>query len=189
MPGAAQFMIGTINAEVGPIQEALGDKDSVASLTTDLWAYVKYLKGLIGEVNAAADVAGAIHAKLNAGNLIPVVGDTVGISYDAAVGTTNNTFYRLKDIKVTRTGVYRIKYDLKSGTEGQTVEAQIYRNGTAYGTLRSQYGAAFATYTQDLLFAAGDSVQVYGRSTSTHYVYVANFRICFDMGSVAGAIQ
>jgi len=73
----------------------------------------------------------------------------------------------------------RISFDLKAETEGTTVYGQIYRNGTAVGTLRSTTTTSFTTFTEDIGgWNPGDEIQLWVRTTDSSIgVWTNYFRI------------
>lgn len=90
--------------------------------------------------------------------------------------TGTNTYEKLKEMGVDKTGTLRIKFSARatgwiSGHNG-TAYFRIYKNGAAVGTERS---ITFTTsswvsnsWTEDLSFTEGDLVQIYARGfTST----------------------
>lgn len=113
-------------------------------------------------------------------------GDVLVSSLDDArdLGATPPiTFTKVKSIKVVREGTLRIKFDLEfaAGAGGSQVDAQIYRNGSAVGTVRTRsFGdAALTTYSEDISgWEIGDECQIYVRqSGGCTSGPVSNFRI------------
>jgi len=99
---------------------------------------------------------------------------------DAEKNTANDTPTKLKEIIISVSGKYRVKFDIKSG-DGTQVKAQIYRNGSAYGTEQSTTSTDYVTKSEDLRFNAGDLVQLYVWCTTTGVgivAYVKNLRLC-----------
>lgn len=113
-------------------------------------------------------------------------GDVLLASSDTArdLGSTPpTTFTKIKSIQVVRLGVLRIKFTLEylSGAGGSSVSAQIFRNGSAVGTIRTRnFGDLGAVeYSEDISgWNVGDECQIYlkqagGCSSGP----VTNFRI------------
>lgn len=76
-------------------------------------------------------------------------------------------------VPIMRTGTYRTRINMWTGGffildfEIGTFYAQIRKNGVAFGTLRSLTSASTvqsAAYTEDLSFAAGDTLDLYLRN-------------------------
>jgi len=109
------------------------------------------------------------------------LGDTLLIANNALKYTYSTTYVKLKEIRIDLLRVspatLKIYYEFYS-TGGNTVYAQIYRNGSAYGTERSTTSTSPIAVTENLQFSQGDYVQIYGKSSTTNdYVNVQNFRI------------
>lgn len=110
-------------------------------------------------------------AKLSA----QTAGDFFLSSNDTVRSSTSGIYELLKEIKIAKSGQYRIKFYLASITAG-TAYGRIYKNGSAVGTERST--ASSATYSEDLSgFAAGDLIQVYGKHGGGGSAEISNFRI------------
>lgn len=92
-----------------------------------------------------------------------------GANSNAAVtGITTTTYSKIKEIQVTKTGTYRVRFDIApSNGGGETMFGQIYRNGIAYGTERSAAtgGNLFVTFAENLEFKAGDLLQLYVKTS------------------------
>ena len=112
------------------------------------------------------------------------VGDTLVYSYDEEANTTNTGYTVLKRILITKmlgdevhNATIRIKFDVKSLSSGQVVTARIYKNGGAVGTEQSVTSTAYATKSEDLAFAEGDYLEIYGKRVGSGGCYVENLRI------------
>lgn len=114
-----------------------------------------------------------------------VVSNTLQQSADTIESTNAQTITKAKSIQVWIGGTFRVKFDLASdGTF--TNQAQIYKNGVAYGTLRSQSSATYATYSEDLWFNPADTIEVWYKCvTAGSNVYVKNFRLYYDKGAIS----
>jgi hypothetical protein len=86
---------------------------------------------------------------------------------------------KLKEIKIDRGGVLRVKFDLKDTAGGNPSEGQVYRNGSPAGTLRSTTSTFYVTFSEDISgWVGGDLVQLYCRSDGlTEGLCVQNFSI------------
>ena len=116
-----------------------------------------------------------------------LVGPSDDLLHSADTEKSHNdiSYQKQKEIQVGRSGIYRVKFDLKTITAGLGY-GKIYKNGAQFGTERSQ-GTAWATYSEDLSFSEGDLIQLYSKHSSGSYaVYVRNFRL---YGVVTGAEQ
>jgi len=119
------------------------------------------------------------------------VSDTVILSHDAEASTSSVTYIV---IKTTTLGTYlgvnktlRIKFDLKSGSDGFTAYGKIYRGATPVGTERSTTSASYTTYSQDITdWNANDTIRLYIHGDGTHSAFIRNLRVC---GTLATAVN
>jgi len=65
-----------------------------------------------------------------------------------------------------------------------TAYARIYRNGSPYGTVRSNSTTIPQLFTEDLPFNNGDLVQLYVWGIGGHSAIIANFRLFGDIVKV-----
>jgi hypothetical protein len=134
--------------------------------------------------SAATDAASKGY--VDAQNLLiigPTASNTLQQSADTeeSCGSNNTVHTLLKSIQVFMAGTIRVKFDLHSDvTYGGS--AQIYKNGVAYGTGRNKNDVNYTTYSEDLIFAVGDFVQVYAWASGggSGNAFVRNFRIYYD---------
>ena len=137
-----------------------------------------------GDVNASGNVTGGticsplpndvIHTMdLSAGN--------VTLDIDASVSTSASTsMTKLKTYKTKYSGTLRISFDLEGSNIAGTNTigyGRIYKNGIAFGTLRSVSGPAYSTFSEDLAFADSDTIEIWGYITTGYSVAVKNFSI------------
>lgn len=79
------------------------------------------------------------------------------------------SYSMLESFTVYKAGTYRVVLGLYSFTN-HTTYARIYRNGTAVGTARSITGvSAAASYSEDIAFSIGDTIEIWGRCSTTGY--------------------
>jgi len=90
---------------------------------------------------------------------------------------TGTAYTKKKEILIARTGVIRVKFDLKSSSS-TICYGRVYKNGSAIGTERSQ-GPSYATYTEDISVVAGELIQLYAKASAGQTCYVKNFQICY----------
>lgn len=98
-------------------------------------------------------------------------------------GNTETTPTKMKEISTEYGGILRVKFEGK-GQSGSQQHAQIYKNGVAFGTLRTFTDATYREYSGDLLFEKGDLIQLYlwvSFSNSSYRAYGKNFRVYFDL--------
>jgi hypothetical protein len=110
-----------------------------------------------------------------------VASDTLRLSADTERSTNSMSFIKVKEIRVGRTGIYRVSYELRSPS-GIAAIGRIYRNGLPYGSERTVSGGSYSKFTEDLFFRAGDLVQLYIRSGDyLTTIFTRNFRIYYDL--------
>jgi len=80
---------------------------------------------------------------------------------------------------IQRAGTYRCQWEYTSNGSDTTF-TRIYKNGAGVGAVKSKTTNAYSTETDDLTFAAGDLIDIYGHSAGT-LCYIKNFKI---MGTV-----
>ena len=93
--------------------------------------------------------------------------------------SSNSVYVKKKAFTIVTPGTYRVKFDMQSSGTA-TAYAQIYKNGVAFGTVRSVSTSGYVTFTEDLVFAAGDTCEVWIKAVTTT-AYVKNFRMYFDV--------
>lgn len=111
-----------------------------------------------------------------------IASDNLKISANTqATYTSDDTYQKKKEIQVFRSGTYRVKFDLK-GNADFTAYGRVYKDDVAYGTEQSVAApnSTFQTFSEDLVFKAGDKVQLYTKTANTYSVSQRNFRLYFD---------
>ena len=90
------------------------------------------------------------------------------IASSAAIVTINNvaTLTKKKEIVITQAGTYRVSYNIyhEAIAGNQSAQAQIFKNGTAFGLLRTNSSSpnVYDLYTEDVgPWEAGDLLQLY----------------------------
>ena len=121
---------------------------------------------------AAAITAGAVTPdKLTA----PAAGEYVVFKNEVERSTTSTSAVKLKEVKWGSTGgTLTVKFSISGVTSNGY--AQIYKNGSAVGTSRSN-AAGYVEYSENLTFAEGDLIQVYAYHTGGT-VYIKDLKIC-----------
>jgi len=116
-----------------------------------------------------------------------IASDTLLHSSDAQVINATDTYTKKKEILIIVTGTYRVKFDLKSPDDAAySARGTIYRDGVAYGTERTTASVTFVTYTQDLVFLAGELLQLYLKNGTTgHDAVSENLRL---YGTISGDV-
>lgn len=152
-------------------------------------AMLSFLRRQVGLRTDAADPAGSLHAKIK--NIMTsgcderqaIASSTVRLSADTTKTTTSTSYVLMKKIVVFRTGIYRVSFRMRNNNGIGGGKARIYRNGTPYGTERVGTNGATVTYTEDLPFSKGDTIEVWALSNSSYSTYISNFKIAFDLAT------
>lgn len=115
-------------------------------------------------------------------------------SADTERGNTNGeTYAKVKEIKIGKSGTYRIKWQMKVVFADRAGHSKVYKNGVAYGTEKITYVSAYNNYSESSLsFAAGDLIQLYTKvgpdlGPGGDTCNIQNFRIYvtdFDIANV-----
>jgi hypothetical protein len=90
-----------------------------------------------------------------------------GGTFLVGVNPTSTTPTKVLEVFIPRGGSLRIKFHLDGQGGGGTAFGQIYRNGSAVGTLRSNLNGTGTNYSEDISgWTAGDLCQLYVYSSS-----------------------
>jgi hypothetical protein len=101
-------------------------------------------------------------------------GDLIDACAPTARSGAQTSMTKVKEIRISRSGAYRVKFDLRALLSGN-VYGQVYRNGAAVGTLRSTASTTFVTFSEEIAgWSPGDLCQLYARTDFFRYE-VANF--------------
>jgi len=100
---------------------------------------------------------------------------------------------KLSELTVTDlyTGSWRIYFEMINYEIDGSAWVQIYKNGTAYGTLQESPGGDYSSRSEDFTsinITSGDKIQLYGyldEVAGYGTTRVKNFRIEFDLPSTA----
>lgn len=121
--------------------------------TLDKWVLLNPAKILQGNVIAQSVSAGTAYHQA-----IPYA--SMGI----VVKTAAQSYTELLNTRILQSGTYRVSFNLFSDSTSYAAYARIYKNGVAVGTVRSNTSLTPVNYTEDLTFAAGDTVQIFAYS-------------------------
>ena len=115
---------------------------------------------------------------LTASTLIsPSAGDVIIARNDYPAQTEATTYAFQKYMTVIRSGTFRITFDMKQESAIQTAYGRIYKNGVAFGTVRSTHSETYVTFSEDLTFSTGDHIELYTYTTnSVKDTWCRNFR-------------
>lgn len=105
-------------------------------------------------------------------------GDTLIGSSDAEITEVSAVLVKKKELTLTGYGDLRIKFDIKETIAHRNVQARIYKNGVAVGTLRVTGSDTYVTFSEDIAgFNSGDTIELWAGSDDTGTCYVCNFRV------------
>ena len=168
-------------------------------LNTHVRDNLRYLKGLDGEVvfSAYIDIPNSIAGQglYHDGTSIKSVvrpgmrPGTLAFVTNAGTGSsTAGTLTKIKETQVYQGGGFRVDFDLGISGAG-TAFGQIFKNGTAIGTLRSSTAAAYDSFTEDVYqISGGDLVQLYVYRTVGGTALGRNFNITVEPYSGGSSI-
>lgn len=71
----------------------------------------------------------------------------------------------------------RIKFDIKLSPAVGTAYGKIYKNGGAVGTERTNVTDNYVTFTEDIAYADGDTLELWVYKVGAGNVYFRNFRV------------
>jgi len=86
---------------------------------------------------------------------------------------------KVKEIWCPVTGLYLIKFSIKEEVaDAYQHTGQIWKNGVAFGTLRTNNTLNYVEFSESLNFAADDLIQLYvGSGGAVNGTYLQNFRL------------
>ena len=134
------------------------------------------------QMNTIEDAVDEMAREYAAGD-VPIAASLV------AVATTGTTLTLSKSIQITRAGTLRIKFTLQESASG-FAEAQINRNGSTIGTLRSDQSST-TTYSEDISgWSVDDTCEIFLRhTTGGGTATLTDFIIFSNVATVAVEIQ
>ena len=96
-----------------------------------------------------------------------------------------NIWVKKKQFTIPHNGTYRVKFNMQIGGSSSEAYGKVYKNGVAYGTQRFEGSAVATTYTEDLLFNAGDTCEIWVMETdsSANGMYLNWASIHFNLTS------
>lgn len=92
--------------------------------------------------------------------------DSLLTSADTERTGTSNNYEKVKEMKIVFTGTYRVKFDLSNLIGASNAYGRIYKNGVAFGTERTLNSTSYTTYSEDLAFTIGDTLELWARVVS-----------------------
>ena len=135
------------------------------------------------QMNTIEDAVDEMAREYAAGD-VPIAASLV------AVATSGTTLTLAKSIQITRAGTLRIKFTLQNSVSGNA-EAQINRNGSTVGTLRTESSSTPVTYSEDISgWSVDDTCEIFLRhTTGAGTATLTDFIIFSNVATVAVVIQ
>jgi hypothetical protein len=168
---------------------AVTDHASIPVSTDTVGAHAsRHIDAGADELASPLDSA-AIPATL-ADKLVASASNTLQHSNDTEKSAASESMVKLKEMNLAADlQACRVKFDLKSSGALEIVEAKIYKNGVAVGTLRYTGSSTYVTYSEDFTnWVKGNLIQIYARALSEDSpVFVANMRIYYDLVATKAA--
>ena len=136
------------------------------------------------KVGVAISATELLIDKINQRETLLLASDVLQASADTERESSDSSVYNLvKEIKTRFAGVIRVKFDMKANFGGGgsgTGYGQIYINGSAAGTERTNNTETYQTYSEDITVSKNDLVQLYFKASYTNkYTVVRNFRFYY----------
>lgn len=104
--------------------------------------------------------------------------DTVFLQMAAERTTGSATYVELVGMRVLRGGTIRVAFDLDVSNDGDTTAfGRVYKNGVAFGTERTVSSPGDTTFTEDLVFSAGDRISIYAKRSSASTAKITEFEL------------
>lgn len=109
-----------------------------------------------------------------------LLGGATIIAHNAEANNKATSFTKMKTITITdlffSPETIRIYVEHKCDAGG-TAHTRIYKNGVAVGVDETTVSVTFVQISEDLVFADGDDIEIYGYNNATYAVFIQNFRV------------
>lgn len=153
---------GTVGAVIVPVAKVLNDT-TIAGITGTMSnnGALNYIPSAsVQTIPAGYTLGGTV------GTSAVLAGTTILISDSVASSTGKASPTKLKEYHFMLSGTVRVTFYLSIGS-GQSSYAQIYKNGSPIGTLRSTNSTSNMIYTEDISISSGDYIQLYAYCTTS----------------------
>lgn len=143
------------------------------------------------EIDVDSPITEALLRKYRDNPIADIEGDGTGVSFDALanvragnidldgmhpISPQSTSYTQLELWNVYKAGTYRITLFLDGVSSSSALYARIYRNGAAYGTQRTVTNID-ASYSEDLTFSVGDTIEIWGRRGSSSIAGIVSARV------------
>jgi len=110
--------------------------------------------------------------------------DSLRASADTELSITDgpSVYTKKKAFRIITGGTYRVKFALRESNM-PSIYGRIYKNGVAFGTERTT-STGLTTFSEDLVFAAGDTCELWVKGGGAGTGYLSNFRLYFNVDFV-----
>ena len=133
------------------------------------------------EAETLTDGSDADTLHVHEGVYLAVASDTLQSSADTERSDNTNTYVKLKELQINRTGTIRLNYNIKSGGIGSLI-VQIRDAGGNVLATGNASSAGYTTITNDLTITEPTALQLWGyNNNSGSYIYVNDYRILYTM--------
>lgn len=126
-----------------------------------------------GTVINGSNLSTVYASNTTSGDLTLSVGELYGFT-----GFSFNSMQEVASWTAPYDGVYSVSFTVGRGNISGNTEAQVYKNGVAFGSIGVVAGSGGAynrtTYTEDLAFAAGDRIQIFVNFNNTGVTAAGN---------------
>lgn len=140
----------------------------------------------------AIPTAGIANNAVTSGKIAELVltsGINTIIRDDIVTSTGSGTLVIIKAIRIHGTGTVTVSFTMEGIGGSNDVSAQIYKNGVAVGTLRTDSsGNKYTPADENIAVARGDRIQIYARQNSATTVEISKLEIKVDQDLFAPAI-
>jgi hypothetical protein len=108
--------------------------------------------------------------------------ETLRHSNDTERTSGATSYEKIKAIFNGVKGCWRVKFDLRTTNAASAAYGRIYRNGSPYGTEQTTTSTTYVTFSEDLIFTIGDSIELYIHTATSgaYWAVTRNFRLYGD---------
>ena len=102
-----------------------------------------------------------------------------GVAADTINGDSSYT--KVAEYVAPATGTLTVKFKMSGSSSSITGVARIYKNGSGYGTARTNATGSYVAYSENLSFTAGDKIQLYAyQSSGSGSCGTIDFALCYS---------